>query len=150
MFPTTYQTCMPWPRPTGQTVAGCVQPAPQSPQASTPPPGTCTAKAPKAPCFSWFHYGMASDFFAKVRSWRHGCACHCHDSEFRLWWGTCKRCASKCGGPAVPTASPQAGSSPVLPCSQSWLGSWSPVPRDLAKRDQVLERIAFHGLDKAP
>ncbi len=152
MFPTTYQTCMPWPRPTGQTVAGSVQPAPQSPQASAPPPCTCTAKAPKASCFSWFHYGMASDFFAKVRSWRHGCACHCHDSEFRLWRGTCKRCASKCGGPAAPTAtaSPQAGSSPVLPCSQSGLGSWSPVPRDLAERDQVLERIASQGLDKAP
>jgi hypothetical protein len=152
MFPTTYQTCMPGPRPTGQTVAGCVQPAPQSPQASTPLPCTCTrtAKAPKAPCFSWFHYGMASDFFAKVRSWRHGCACKCHDSEFRLWWGNCKRCASKCGGLAAPTASPQASSSPVLPCSQSGLGSWSPVSRNLAERDQVLERIASQGLDKAP
>jgi len=152
MFPTTYQTCMPGPRPTGQTVAGCVQPAPQSPQASTPLPCTCTrtAKAPKAPCFSWFHYGMASDFFAKVRSWRHGCECKCHDSEFRLWWGNCKRCASKCGGPAAPTASPQASSSPVLPQSQSGLGLWNPVSRDLAERDQVLERIASQGLDKAP
>ena len=150
MFPTTYQTCMPGPRPTGQTAAGCVQPTPQSPQAPTPLPCTRTAKAPKAPCFSWFHYGMASDFFAKVRSWRHGCACKCHDSEFRLWWGNCKRCASKCGGLAAPTASPQASSSPVLPCSQSGLGSWSPVPRDLAERGQVLERIASQGLDKAP
>ena len=152
MFPTAYQTCMPGPRPTSQTVAGCVQPTPQSPQASTPLPctSTCTAKAPKAPCFSWFHYGMASDFFAKVRSWRHGCACKCHDSEFRLWWGNCKRCASKYGGLAAPTASPQASSSPVLPCSQSGLGSWSPVPRDLAERGQVLERIASQGLDKAP
>jgi hypothetical protein len=150
MFPTTYQTCMPGPMPTGQTMAGCVQPTPQSPQASTPLPCTCTAKAPKAPCFSWFHYGMASDFFAKVRSWRHGCACKCHDSEFRLWWGNCKRCASKRGGLAAPTASPQASSSPVLPCSQSGLGSWSTVPRDLAERDQILERIASQGLDKAP
>src|SRR5271157_5898848 len=149
-FPTTYQTCMPGPWPTGQTLAGCVQPAPQSPQASTPPPCSCTTKAPKASCFSWFHYGMASDFFAKVRSWRHRCACHCHDSEFRLWWGNCKRCASKCGGPAAPAASPQASSSPVLPCSQSGLGSWSPVPRDLAESNQVLERIASQGLDKAP
>jgi len=149
-FPTTYQTCMPGPRPTGQTVAGWVQPAPQSPQASTPLPCSCTTKAPKASCFSWFHYGMASDFFAKVRTWRHGCACHCHDSGFRLWWGNCKRCASKCGGPAAPAASPQASSSPVLPCSQSGLGSWSPVPSNLAESNQVLERIASQGLDKAP
>ncbi len=149
-FPTTYQTCMPRPWPTGQTVTGWVQPAPQSPQASTPLPCSCTTKTPKASCFSWFHYGMASDFFAKVRSWRHGCACHCHDSGFRLWWGNCKRCASKCGGPAAPTASPQASSSPVLPQSQSGLGLWSPVSRDLAERDQVLERIASQGLDKAP
>ena len=46
MFPTTYQTCVPGPRPTGQTVAGCVQPAPQSPQASTPPPAPAPAPTP--------------------------------------------------------------------------------------------------------
>ena len=40
MFPTTYQTCVPGPRPTGQTMAGCVQPTPQSPQAFTPLPCT--------------------------------------------------------------------------------------------------------------
>jgi hypothetical protein len=151
-FPTTYRTCMPGPWPTGQTLAGCVQPAPQSPQASTPPPCscTCTTKTPKASCFSWFHYGMASDFFAKVRSWRHGCACHCHDSGFRLWRGNCKRCASKCDGPAAPAASPQASPSPVQPQGQSGLDSWSPVPRDLAEGNQVLQRIASQGLDKAP
>ncbi len=149
-FPTTYQTCMPWPRPTGPTLAGSVHPAPQSPQASPPHACSCTTKAPKAPCFSWFHYGMASDFFVKVRSWRHGCACRCHESEFRLWWGNCKRCASKCDGPAAPKASPQAGSSPVLPQSQSGLGSGNPVPSNLAEGDQALERIASQGLDKTP
>jgi hypothetical protein len=149
-FPSTYQTCMPGPRPTRPTVAGLVQAAPQSPRVKAPPPCTCTAKSPKASCFSWFHYGMASDFFAKVRTWRHGCACHCHDSQFRLWWGTCKRCASKSGGPTAPLASPQASSSPVLPQSQSGLSSWSPVPRDFAESNQVLERIATQGLDKTP
>ncbi len=149
-FPTTYQTCMPGPRPTGPTLAGSVHPAPQSPQASPPHACSCTTKAPKAPCFSWFHYGMASDFFVKVRSWRHGCACRCHESEFRFWWGNCKRCATKCGGPAAPKASPQAGSSPVLPQSQSGLGSGNPVPSNLAEGDQALERIASQGLDKTP
>ncbi len=150
-FPTAYKTYTVASRPTGQSVAGCVQPTPQSPQAFTPPPCVCTCpkKAPKASCFSWFHYGMASDFFAKVRSWRHGCACRCHDSEFRLWRGECKRCASKCGGPAPPTASPQAISSPA-PQSQSGLSSWSPVPSDLAEGSQVLDRIASQGLDKTP
>ena len=158
MFPTTYQTCVPGPgpKPAGQTVtvAGSVHPSPQSLRTSAPPSCACTctcpAKAPKASCFSWFHYGMASDFFAKVRGWRHGCACHCHDSEFRLWWGTCKRCASKCGGPPAPTASPQASPSPVLPQSQLGMGSWSPVPSDLPESNQVLERIASQGLDKTP
>ena len=155
-FPTTYQICMPrpGPKPTGQTAAGPVHPAPQSPRASAPPPClcpcTCTVKPQKASCFSWFHYGMASDFFANVRSWRHGCACNWHDSEFRLWWGNCKRCASKCGGPTAPLASPQSSSSPVLHQSQSGLGSWSPVPRSLAESNQVLERLASQGLDKTP
>ncbi len=123
-FPTTYQTCMPGPRPTCQTATQPVQPSsrptcqsvtspvqplpgptcqtatrpvrpsPQSLQACAPVPCSCAAKAAKASCFSWFHYGMASDFFAKVRSWRHGCSCRCHDSEFRFWRGDCKRCAN--------------------------------------------------------
>ncbi len=149
-FPTTYQTCMPGPGPAGQMLAGSVHPAPQSSQASAPHSCSCTTKTPKAQCFSWFHYGMASDFFAKVRGWRHACACHCRDSEFRLWWGNCKRCASKCTGPHTPTASPQASSSPVWPQSQSGMGSWSPVPGNLAEGNQVLERIASQGLDKTP
>jgi len=151
MFPTTYQTCMPGPRPTGQAWPGSVHPAPQSqpsPRASARPP--CSTLAPSASCCSWFHYGMASDFFDTVRSWRHGCVCHCHDSGFRLWRGTCKQCASKRGGPPAPAASPQATYSSVLPRGQSGLGSWRPEPRDLPEGTQVLERIASQGLDKAP
>ncbi len=53
-------------------------------------------------------------------------------------------------GPTAPTASPQASLSPVLPQGQSGLGSWSPVPRNLTERNQILERIASQGLDKTP
>ncbi len=148
-FPTTYQTCVPGPRPTSQMVTGPIHPAPQAARASAPSQCGCNPKAAKTPCFSWFHYGMASDFFAKVRSWRHGCACHCHDSEFRLWWGNCKRCATKCG-PTATLASPQAIANPPLTQGQSALSSWSPVPGERPESRQVLERIALQGLNETP
>ncbi len=154
-FPTTYQSCVAGPLPAAQKVANPVQPAPRSPKASAQALCPCQAKAPstaapKPSCISWLHYGMASDFFAKVRSWRHGCSCRCHDSEFRLWRGDCKQCAGKSAGHTAPAASPQSSPGSVLPQSQTGLSSRCPVPRDLSEGNEILERIAAQGLDKTP
>jgi hypothetical protein len=149
-FPTTYQTRVPGPRPTSQAITGLIHPAAPSPQAAAPSHCACSAKAHKAPCFSWLHYGMASDFFAKLRSWRHGCACRCHDSEFRFWPRDCKRCATMGGVPTATLASPQARVIPVQPKSQLGLSSSSPLSGDLPERTQVLERIASQGLGETP